>query len=90
MQPVRRHHRYTYAEYVDLENESSTKHEFLDGEIYAMAGGSISRKRDWASPMPCSPVRASTLPELCLQPLTHRARGVQQPPLEPVHGRLVG
>lgn len=36
----RRLHRYTYAEYVVLEQESSTKHEFLDGEIYAMAGGS--------------------------------------------------
>lgn len=40
MFPVRRHHRYTYAEYVALESESSTKHEFVDGEIYAMAGGS--------------------------------------------------
>ena len=36
----RRLHRYTYADYVALENDSSTKHEFLDGEIYAMAGGS--------------------------------------------------
>lgn len=36
----RRHHRYTYAEYVALEHDSPTKHEFLDGEIYAMAGGS--------------------------------------------------
>ena len=36
----RRLHRYTYAEYVALERESPTKHEFLDGEIYAMAGGS--------------------------------------------------
>ncbi len=33
------HHRYTYADYVALELESSTKHEFLDGEIYALAGG---------------------------------------------------
>jgi Uma2 family endonuclease len=33
-------HRYTYADYVALELASSTKHEFLDGEIYAMAGGS--------------------------------------------------
>jgi Uma2 family endonuclease len=33
-------HRYTYGDYVALELESSTKHEFLDGEIYAMAGGS--------------------------------------------------
>lgn len=38
--PARRHHRYTYADYVALELTSSTKHEFLDGEIYAMAGGS--------------------------------------------------
>jgi Uma2 family endonuclease len=34
-----RHHRYTYAQYVALENRSDTKHEFFDGEIYAMAGG---------------------------------------------------
>jgi Uma2 family endonuclease len=40
MHEGRRHHRYTYAEYVALELESPTKHEFLDGEIYAMAGGS--------------------------------------------------
>lgn len=33
-------HRYTYADYVALELASPTKHEFLDGEIYAMAGGS--------------------------------------------------
>ncbi len=33
-------HRYTYADYVGVELTSSTKHEFLDGEIYAMAGGS--------------------------------------------------
>jgi len=32
-------HRYTYADYVGVEMTSSTKHEFLDGEIYAMAGG---------------------------------------------------
>jgi Uma2 family endonuclease len=33
-------HRYTYADYVALEQTSTTKHEFLGGEIYAMAGGS--------------------------------------------------
>ena len=38
--PLRPRHRYTYAQYVALERESSTKHEFFDGEIYAMAGGS--------------------------------------------------
>ena len=31
---------YTYAEYVALEEESSVRHEFLGGEIYATAGGS--------------------------------------------------
>jgi Uma2 family endonuclease len=30
----------TYEEYVALETSSDIKHEFLDGEIYAMAGGS--------------------------------------------------
>lgn len=35
---ARRLHRYTYADYVALEHASPTKHEFLDGEIYAMAG----------------------------------------------------
>jgi Uma2 family endonuclease len=30
---------HTYAEYLALEEESGTRHEFLDGEIYAMAGG---------------------------------------------------
>ncbi len=33
-------HRYTYRDYVALEGVSSTKHEFFDGEIFAMAGGS--------------------------------------------------
>jgi Uma2 family endonuclease len=37
---VRPRHRYTYAEYVALEQESTTRHEFFDGEIYATAGGS--------------------------------------------------
>jgi Uma2 family endonuclease len=31
--------RYTYAEYLGLEASSNVKHEFLDGQIYAMAGG---------------------------------------------------
>jgi Uma2 family endonuclease len=29
-------HSYTYADYVGIEQISSTKHEFFDGEIYAM------------------------------------------------------
>jgi len=32
-------HEYTYADYLALEQASNVKHEFLDGEIYAMAGG---------------------------------------------------
>lgn len=39
MLPAKRHHRYTYADYVGLELSSPTKHEFLNGEIFAMAGG---------------------------------------------------
>lgn len=30
---------YTYAEYLAFEASSNVKHEFLDGQIYAMAGG---------------------------------------------------
>jgi Uma2 family endonuclease len=38
LSPVR-HHRYTYDQYVALEEHANVRHEFLDGEIYAMAGG---------------------------------------------------
>ncbi len=31
--------RYAYEEYLALEASSNVKHEFLDGQIYAMAGG---------------------------------------------------
>jgi len=34
-----RKHRLTYAEYLALERETDLKHEFLDGEAWAMAGG---------------------------------------------------
>ena len=39
MHPGRPVHRYTYGDYVALEVDSPTKHEFFEGEIYAMAGG---------------------------------------------------
>ncbi|HEY5240321.1 MAG TPA: Uma2 family endonuclease, partial [Polyangiaceae bacterium] len=39
-QSARPHHRYTYEEYLDYERDSGLKHEFADGEILAMAGGS--------------------------------------------------
>jgi Uma2 family endonuclease len=32
---------YTFAEYIRLEEDSSIKHEYLGGQIYAMAGGTI-------------------------------------------------
>jgi Uma2 family endonuclease len=32
-------HRYSFADYLALEEASNTKHEFLNGEIYGMAGG---------------------------------------------------
>jgi hypothetical protein len=38
-QPSRRHHRYTFADYLTCEDGSNVKHEFFEGEIYAMAGG---------------------------------------------------
>src|SRR5438132_1366293 len=37
-QPAHRVH-YTFAEYIALEQASNVKHEYLDGQIYAMAGG---------------------------------------------------
>jgi len=33
-------HRYSFAEYLETEEVSTVRHEFYDGEIYAMAGGS--------------------------------------------------
>ena len=34
------HRLFTFDEYVRLEEDSRTKHEFLDGQVWAMAGGS--------------------------------------------------
>ena len=39
-QPAPPRHRYTYAEYLAYEQDSGLKHEYDDGEILAMAGGS--------------------------------------------------
>jgi Uma2 family endonuclease len=39
MSHLRRELHYTLAEYIVLQAHSSVKHEHLDGEIYAMAGG---------------------------------------------------
>lgn len=45
MSAPRRHQRYTYADYVALETVSVEKHEFMDGEIFVMAGGSADHAR---------------------------------------------
>lgn len=39
-QPARPRHQYSYAEYLAYEQDSGLKHEFDDGAIFAMAGGS--------------------------------------------------
>lgn len=39
MPPAHRH--FTFEEYLTLEEVSTVKHEFLDGQVWAMAGGSL-------------------------------------------------
>jgi Uma2 family endonuclease len=34
-----RHHQHSFLDYLQVEEMSAVKHEYLDGEIYAMAGG---------------------------------------------------
>jgi Uma2 family endonuclease len=38
-------HRHSFADYLALEDASNTKHEFLNGEIYGMAGGTPEYRR---------------------------------------------
>lgn len=38
-------HRYTLEEYLALEEKSEVRHEFYDGEVYAMVGGTINHNR---------------------------------------------
>ncbi len=33
------HHRFTFDEYLRVEEDSGTKHEFVSGSVYAMSGG---------------------------------------------------
>jgi Uma2 family endonuclease len=39
------HHVFTYREYLERERETGLKHEFLRGQIYAMAGGTPEHAR---------------------------------------------
>ena len=39
MPQAAQHAQYTFADYVALEAESNVRHEFLGGQMYAMAGG---------------------------------------------------
>ena len=36
-----RHHRHSFQDYLAVEEISTVRHEYLDGEIYAMAGGTV-------------------------------------------------
>ncbi|MBX3230469.1 MAG: Uma2 family endonuclease [Labilithrix sp.] len=45
MSPAAPKPKLTYAEYAAREASSETKHEFYDGEVYAMAGGTIEHGR---------------------------------------------
>jgi Uma2 family endonuclease len=39
------HHRFSFEEYVELVEEKGMKLEFLDGQVWAMSGGSIDHAR---------------------------------------------
>jgi Uma2 family endonuclease len=39
MSPLAPRHRYTFVEYLELEEVARVRHEFFGGEIHAMAGG---------------------------------------------------
>ena len=39
MKPLAVRHRYSFADYIDLEEASNVRHEYFQGEIYAIAGG---------------------------------------------------
>jgi len=43
--PHRARARLSYAEYLELEERSDVKHEFVDGELYAMSGGTPAHAR---------------------------------------------
>jgi Uma2 family endonuclease len=62
MDRLARHIHYTQAEYLALEEQSPTKHEFFEGEIYAMAGGSPDHAALASALVRCL---ATQLPKTC-------------------------
>lgn len=40
-----RHHRFSYAEYLARERDTGLRHEFLDGQVFAMTGGTPEHAR---------------------------------------------
>jgi Uma2 family endonuclease len=43
--PAREYQRMSYEEYLVLERDSETKHEYVNGEVYAMVGGTPEHAR---------------------------------------------
>ena len=43
--PTAPHHVFTYAEYLERERETGLKHEFVDGQVFAMVGGTPEHAR---------------------------------------------
>jgi hypothetical protein len=77
-------HRYTYADYVALEESSPTKHEYYQGEIYSMAGGSeehsLSPPTIAGGKVTLSSLEAEVVvDESAGQAPSHRRRGRQLP-----------
>ena len=59
--PIRLHH-YAFAEYLAIEEVARVKHEYLDGEIYAMAGGTPEHATLGDVPQVGFPARFSRTP----------------------------
>ena len=51
---ARPRHKYSLADYLAVEEMSAVRHEFLDGEIYAMAGGTPEHAALSAAAVVCS------------------------------------
>lgn len=67
-QPAQNH--YSITEYLNNEQDSDSKHEYIEGQVYAMAGASINHQRVIANLMrlfgnqlrntPCEPLASDT------------------------------